>query len=56
MPDGSFVLDVPYDQDWELIQNILMQGAEVEVLAPDGLRAKVLKAIKSMASVCQGAN
>ncbi|MCD8503722.1 MAG: WYL domain-containing protein [Burkholderiaceae bacterium] len=51
MPDGSYVLDVPYGQDWELIQDILKQGADVEVLAPDGLRAKVADAIKSMASV-----
>ncbi len=55
MPDGSYLLDVPYGQDWELIQDILKQGADVEVLAPDGLRAKVSDAIKSMASVYQGA-
>lgn len=54
MPDGSYVLDVPYGQDWELIQDILKQGADVEVLAPDGLRVKVADAIKSMASVYKG--
>ena len=51
MPDGSYILDVPYGQDKELIQDILKQGADVEVLAPDGLRAKVTDAIGSMASV-----
>ncbi|UOD50960.1 helix-turn-helix transcriptional regulator [Orrella daihaiensis] len=54
MPDGSYVLDVPYGQDWELIQDILKQGADVEVLAPDGLRGKVADAIRSMASLYDG--
>jgi predicted DNA-binding transcriptional regulator YafY len=51
MPDGSYLLDVPYGQDWELIQDILKQGSDVEVLGPESLRAKVTEAIAAMASV-----
>lgn len=51
MPDGSYLLDVPYGQDWELIQDILKQGPDVEVLAPESLRDKVTEAIAAMASV-----
>jgi predicted DNA-binding transcriptional regulator YafY len=47
-PDGSYLLDVPYGEDWELIQDILKQGADVEVLAPEGLRVKVRDAIAAM--------
>jgi len=53
MPDGSYLLDVPYGQDWELIQDILKQGADVEVLAPESLRAKVSEAIAAMGGVYQ---
>ena len=51
LPNGTYLLDVPYAQDWELIQDILKQGPDVEVLAPDGLRKKVSEAIGAMASV-----
>jgi predicted DNA-binding transcriptional regulator YafY len=51
MSDGSYLLDVPYGQDWELIQDILKQGSDVEVMAPESLRAKVTEAIAAMASV-----
>lgn len=54
MPDGSYLLDVPYGQDWELIQDILKQGPDVEVLAPESLRAKVAEAISAMTSVYKG--
>ena len=53
MPDGTYLLDVPYGQDWELIQDILKQGADVEVLAPEGLRAKVVQTIQDMTAVYQ---
>lgn len=50
-PDGSYLLDVPYGQDWELIQDILKQGADVEVVAPDSLRLKVQEIIRAMSAV-----
>jgi predicted DNA-binding transcriptional regulator YafY len=39
--DGSFVLSIPYSDDRELIGDILRFGLDVEVLAPQVLRAKV---------------
>jgi predicted DNA-binding transcriptional regulator YafY len=51
LPDGSYELDVPYGGDWELIQDILRQGADVEVLGPPELRAKVAKTIEQMQSL-----
>ena len=41
LPDGSYQLDVPYGEDWELIQDILRQGPDVEVIGPPGLREKI---------------
>ena len=40
-PDGSFVLQVPYSDDRELIGDVLRFGADVEVLAPKELRLAV---------------
>ncbi len=48
LPDGSYQLDVPYGQDWELIQDILKQGADVQVIAPDGLRHKIKEISRQM--------
>jgi len=42
MEDGSYVLEIPYSDDRELMLDILRQGSEVEVLAPKILRGKVL--------------
>jgi len=53
MPDGSYLLDVPYAQDWELVQDVLKQGADVEVLAPERLRIKVKETIAAMSTVYQ---
>lgn len=41
LPDGSYQLDVPYGEDWELIQDILKQGPDVQVMSPIGLREKI---------------
>ncbi len=40
-PDGSYVLEVPYSSDGEIVMDILKYGAEVEVMAPESLRAEV---------------
>lgn len=42
MEDGSYVLEIPYSDDRELMLDILRQGSEVEVLAPKVLRGKIL--------------
>lgn len=48
LPDGSYQLEVPYGEDWELIQDILRQGSDVEVIAPPALRDKVRDMIERM--------
>ena len=44
--DGSYTLELPYKEDWELIQDILAQGTDVEVLSPMNLKNKVADMIK----------
>jgi predicted DNA-binding transcriptional regulator YafY len=39
--DGSYMLEIPYSQDTELIRDILKYGPDVEVVAPASLRARV---------------
>ena len=39
--DGSYVLEIPYAHERELVMEILKFGADVEVLAPDSLRRRV---------------
>ncbi len=41
LPDGSYLLKIPYSDDRELINDILRQGREVEVLDPPELRQKL---------------
>lgn len=39
--EGRYILEIPYSDDIELLMDILKYGAEVEVLAPADLRARV---------------
>lgn len=39
--EGSYILEFDYNQDPELVMDILKHGSEVEVLSPAGLRKKV---------------
>lgn len=39
--DGSYILELPYSQEPELVMDLLRYGAGVEVLAPETLRATV---------------
>ena len=39
--DGSYVLSVPYSDDREILGDFMRFGADVEVLEPRELRAKV---------------
>ena len=47
--DGSYVLEVPYSEDRELLMEILKYGADVEALAPEPLRAKLAQALAQAA-------
>ena len=51
LPDGSYELEVPYGEDWELIQDILKQGSDVQVIAPEQLRVKVKETLKKMTAL-----
>ncbi len=41
--EGHWLLKIPYSDDRELVMDILRHTPEVEVLAPDGLRVRVLE-------------
>jgi len=43
---GRYILEVPYSDDIELLMDILKYGPQVEVLAPDDLRAKVAERLR----------
>jgi predicted DNA-binding transcriptional regulator YafY len=44
--DGSWVLELPYSDERELVMEILKHGADVRVLAPDDLRERVVQALR----------
>ncbi len=46
--EGHYLLRVPYSQDTELVMDILRYGAEVEVIEPPELRARVIERICAM--------
>jgi len=48
--DGSYLLEIPYSNDGELIMDILRYGPDVEVLSPARLRAKVKKRLETALS------
>jgi predicted DNA-binding transcriptional regulator YafY len=48
--DGSYVLEVPYSDDRELLRDVLKFGPEVEVVAPQSLREKVKSALREAAA------
>ncbi len=47
--DGSYVLELPYAEDRELVMEVLKFGADVEVLQPVGLRKRVAEALNAAA-------
>jgi len=48
--DGSFVLEVPYAEDRELVMEILKYGPDVEVISPEPLRKRIAEAAKAAAA------
>ena len=53
--DGSYVLEVPYGDDRELIGDILRHGSEVEVLAPRELRSRCRDQLRAAQRLYAGA-
>lgn len=49
LEDGRYELRLPYAEDTELVMDILRYGAECEVVAPDGLRGRVVEKVREMA-------
>ena len=47
--DGSYVLEIPYAHERELLMEVLRFGDEVEVLAPESLRASVADTLRKAA-------
>lgn len=50
LDDGSYVLEVPYSNDMELVMDLLRHSPEVEVLEPPELRKKLHFALCAAAS------
>jgi predicted DNA-binding transcriptional regulator YafY len=50
LDDGSYVLEVPYSNDQELVMDLLRHSPEVEVLAPPELRERLHAALCAAAS------
>ena len=44
--DGSYILEIPYSDERELVGDILRFGADVEIIEPQTLRHGVLESIK----------
>ena len=43
--DGSYVLEIPYSDERELMGDMLRFGADVEVMAPPDLRSRIKRAL-----------
>lgn len=52
--DGSYLLEIPYADDRELVMDILRYGADVEVLAPAALRERVKAELSRMMRLYRG--
>lgn len=52
-PDGSYELKIPYNDDRELLMDILRHGAEVRVIEPLALKEKLMAEISRMQAVYQ---
>ena len=49
--DGSFVLEVPFSAEGELLMDILKFGPDVEVLAPSPLRNTIRERLAALAKL-----
>ncbi len=46
LTDGRYQLDIPYSHERELLMEILRNGADVEIVSPDSLRAATQKMLQ----------
>ena len=51
LDDGSWQLTLPYVDETELVMDILRQGEQVQVLAPDSLVAAVRRRLAAALAV-----
>ena len=51
LADGSWELQLPYVDETELVMDLLRQGEQVQVLAPDSLRAAVRQRLAAALAV-----
>ncbi|WP_218871327.1 WYL domain-containing protein [Chitinibacter bivalviorum] len=51
LADGRYLLRIPYSDERELLMDILRHGADVEVLAPSGLRSALRDKITQMQAI-----
>jgi predicted DNA-binding transcriptional regulator YafY len=49
-PDGTYILEVPFSSDKELVMDILRYGPDVEVIGPKALREEVGRRLQAAAS------
>ena len=49
LDDGSYILEVPYSNDEELVMDLMRFGPDVEVLAPPELRERIYDALSASA-------
>ncbi|PZP27377.1 MAG: DNA-binding transcriptional regulator [Roseateles depolymerans] len=49
LPDGSYIMEVPYSNDQELVMDLMRHSPEVEVLAPPELRHRLWTALQAAA-------
>lgn len=51
--DGSYILEFPFNQDFELIMDIMKYGSDVEVLEPIDLREKLINLLQDNLNLYQ---
>ncbi len=54
LPDGRYQLKVPFNDETELIMDLLRQGEFVEVVAPESLRSATRQRLKAASSQYEG--
>jgi predicted DNA-binding transcriptional regulator YafY len=54
--DGSYILEFPFNQDLELIMDVMKYGSDVEVLEPIDLREKIIKLLQNNLNLYQVRN